>query len=128
MVSEAMAAYLRKLKEKNGKLLLVMDLENTWKTSHGKTNKGIAVRWDSANIYENTTEQMADLIGALFLLMCKGDWCKAVDILTKHENAALAWIESHEKSKDKTPTDEEKARVKELNRMEQNKPKQGAEE
>lgn len=128
MVSEAMAAYLRKLKEKNGKLLLVMDLENTWKTSHGKTNKGIAVRWDSANIYENTTDKMAETIGALFMLMCKGNWSKAVDIITKFEAPANDWIIAYEKSKDKNPTDEEKARVKELNRMEQNKPKQGAEE
>lgn len=128
MVSEPMACYLRKLNEKKGKLMLVIDVENSFKTSHGKENHGIAIRWDSANIYEYSTEKMADLVGALFLLMCKGDWVAAVDILDKHDKPCNEWIKRYleGKERDNTPTEEEKARIRELNRIDQNKPKQGA--
>lgn len=130
MVSEPMACYLRKLQEKNGKLMLVMDVENSWKGKHGGQNHGIAIRWDSANLYEYSTPQMADLIGGLFLLMCKGDWVDAMNILDKHEKACNDWIKKYNegKEKDGTPSPEEVAKVKELNRMDQNKPRQGVDE
>lgn len=127
MVSEPMAAYLRKLKEKNGKLLLVMDVEDTYTNGHGQTRNGIAVRWDSANIFENTTDKMADVIGGLFMLMCKGDLDLAIEIVTRYEYAAKDWIRAYLEATESKPTEKEKARVKELNRMVQNKPK-GAEE
>lgn len=125
MVSEPMACYLRKLKEKNGKLMLVIDVENSFKISHGKTNHGIAIRWDSANLYEYSTPEMAELVGALFLLMCKGDWLAAVDILDKHDTPCNDWIRRYKDAKEmeSNPSEEEKARVRELNRMEENKPR-----
>lgn len=127
MVSEAMAAYLRKLREKNGKLVLCIDIENTFKDSRNKPNAGIAVRWDAHNLYDYSNEELREIVGRLFLLMCyaspnKNGWVEAVDIITKYDAAARQWVEADKAAKAAEEPDKEI--VRELNRIAQNKPRE----
>lgn len=126
MVSEAMAAYLRALKNKNDDLILIIDIDR--KTNDGKPSR-MAARWNTKNIYHYRCDDMREILARMLLIACNGDADTAIDLLCDYEEGALQWIAGfiEEDRQIELRKLEEAAwlekRNKELNRIHQNKPK-----
>lgn len=126
MVSEAMAAYLRALKNKNDDLILIIDIDR--KTNDGKPSR-MAARWNTKNIYHYRCDDMREILARMLLIACNGNVDTAIDLCLEYEEGAIQWIDAlveEDREIEIKKMEEEKKtveRVKELNRIHQNKPK-----
>lgn len=126
MVSEAMAAYLRALKNKDDDLILIIDIDR--KTKDGKPSR-MAARWNTKNIYHYRCDDMREILARMLLIACNGDADTAIDLLCDYEEGALQWIAGFIEDdriiemREMEEAERMKKLVKELNRIHQNKPK-----
>lgn len=125
MVSEAMAAYLRALDQKDD-LILILDVDR--KNKDG-TPARMAARWNTKTLYHWRSDDLREILARMLLIACNGDSDFAYDLLLEYEDGALQWIDAlvEEDREIELKKLEEMSRMvdrdRELNRMNRNKPK-----